>query len=102
MSNISIFSFIIRSLSETKEHQKAKQILERKKYVCLKKWIANERMEALAAFLNLIFATIEYEFNYEGLRKDNPSIPYASRALITITTIFICSFELNNSVFLLF
>ncbi len=33
--------------------------MERHKYDCLRKWVANERMEAFTALLNLIFATIE-------------------------------------------
>ena len=51
-------------------------------------------MEALTAFLSLMFATIEYEYNYEGLRAKEPNVPYASRALITITTMFTGTFNI--------
>jgi len=82
-----------RSLGSQRDRNNVKQMVEKHKYDCLKTWMANERMEALTALLNLVFATIEYESNYEGLRQDEPVIPFASRALITVTTLFTSIFS---------
>ena len=52
-------------------------------------------MEALAALLHLIFATADYEYNYEGLRQSTIVVPYASRTLLAKTTLFTCKFILS-------
>jgi len=79
-----------RKLSEKNIDQyEAKLIKEKQKHIYLKKWIANDRMEALAVLLNLVFATAEYENNFEGLRQDEIKIPLGSRALLTLTTFLI-------------
>ena len=75
---------------------KAESLVAQQKHIYLKKWIANDRMEALAILLNLIFATVEYEYNFEGLRKDEIIIPLGSRALITFTTILASNFTTNT------
>ena len=48
-----------RVISEKHDKNELKEAIERHKYECLKKWVANERMEAFTALLNLSFAAIE-------------------------------------------
>ena len=74
-------------MNHERDKYKAKLILGQQKHIYLRKWIANDRMEALAVFLNLIFATVDYEANFENLRKGSIVIPLGSRTLITITTL---------------
>jgi hypothetical protein len=65
-----------------------KDIARSERHRQLKMWVEYDRMEALAAFLSLLFATVEYESNYEELRKHHIYVPYASRTIIMLATLF--------------
>jgi len=69
-----------------------KDIARKERHRLLKMWVEYDRMEALAAFLGLLFATVEYEYNYENLRTHSIYIPYASRTLIMLATLFTSTF----------
>ena len=59
MHTSSIRDLMSRVINDKPDKNEMKEAIEKHKYECLKKWIANERMEAFTALLNLSFATIE-------------------------------------------
>eukprot|EP00826_Nyctotherus_ovalis_P022953 TRINITY_DN1769_c0_g1_i1.p2 TRINITY_DN1769_c0_g1~~TRINITY_DN1769_c0_g1_i1.p2 ORF type:complete len:169 (-),score=34.29 TRINITY_DN1769_c0_g1_i1:711-1217(-) len=58
-------------------------------------------METLAVFVNLLFATAEYECHFDSYRKSPIVIPIASRILITFTTLIICKLGITLVFFLI-
>lgn len=74
------------------EHE-TKEAAGKERSRLLKMWIEYDRMEALAAFLGLVFATVDYENNFEDLRASRFNVPYGSRTFITLTTLFTRSFR---------
>jgi len=72
------------------ESEDTKLLTEKREFIYHAKWVAYDRMESLAVFVNLLFATADYELNFDNYRKSPIIIPLASRTLITITTLFVC------------